>query len=124
MTRKKIEKEYYEKIKKLTKLNKFYYEKNNPIVDDKEYDILKKSILKLESEHSYLKSENSPSVIVGFKPSKNFRKVSHRVPMLSLANAFDEDDLHNFEKKIMNYLNHLDQKHWQVKAWVLYEVLS
>jgi DNA ligase (NAD+) len=66
MTRKKIEKEYYKKIKKLTKLNKFYYEKNNPIVDDKEYDILKKSILKLESEHSYLKSENSPSVIVGF----------------------------------------------------------
>ncbi len=105
MTRKKIEKEYYEKIKKLTKLNKFYYEKNNPIVDDKEYDILKKSILKLESEHSYLKSENSPSVIVGFKPSKNFRKVPHRVPMLSLANAFDQNDLNNFEKKIMNYLN-------------------
>jgi DNA ligase (NAD+) len=105
MTRKKIEKEYYKKIKKLTKLNKFYYEKNNPIVDDKEYDILKKSILKLESEHSYLKSENSPSVIVGFKPSKNFRKVPHRVPMLSLANAFDQNDLNNFEKKIMNYLN-------------------
>ena len=105
MTRKKIEREYSEKIKKLTKLNKFYYEKNDPIVDDREYDALKKDILKLESQYSYLKSKNSPSLVIGFKPSKNFRKVSHRVPMLSLANAFDEDDLHNFEKKIMNYLN-------------------
>ena len=105
MIRKKIEKEYNEKIKKITKLNKFYYEKNNPIVDDSEYDILKRNILELESKYSYLKSKNSPSVTVGFKPSKNFRKAPHRVPMLSLANAFDQDDLSNFEKKIMNYLN-------------------
>ena len=105
MIRKKIEKEYKEKIKKLIRLNQFYYEKNNPIVDDREYDNLKKDILKLESKYSYLKSKNSPSLLVGYKPSKNFRKVSHRVPMLSLANAFDQDDLNNFEKKIMNYLN-------------------
>ena len=105
MIRKKIEKEYNEKIKKLIRLNQFYYEKNNPIVDDREYDNLKKDILILESKYSYLKSKNSPSVLVGYKPSKNFRKVSHRVPMLSLANAFDQDDLNNFEKKIMNYLN-------------------
>ena len=105
MIRKKIEKEYNEKIKKLIKLNQFYYEKNNPIVDDREYDNLKKDILILESKYSYLKSKNSPSVLIGYKPSKNFRKVSHRVPMLSLANAFDQDDLNNFEKKIMNYLN-------------------
>ena len=105
MIRKKIEKEYNEKIKKITKLNKFYYEKNNPIVDDSEYDILKRNILELESKYSYLKSKNSPSVTVGFKPSKNFRKAPHRVPMLSLANAFDQDDLNNFEKKIKNYLN-------------------
>ena len=105
MIRKKIEKEYNEKIKKLIKLNQFYYEKNNPVVDDREYDNLKKDILILESKYSYLKSKNSPSVLVGYKPSKNFRKVSHRVPMLSLANAFDQDDLNNFEKKIMNYLN-------------------
>ena len=105
MIRKKIEKEYNEKIKKLIKLNQFYYEKNNPIVNDREYDNLKKDILILESKYSYLKSKNSPSVLVGYKPSKNFRKVSHRVPMLSLANAFDQDDLNNFEKKTMNYLN-------------------
>ena len=42
---------------------------------------------------------------MGFKPSKNFKKVLHKVPMLSLANAFDKEDLINFEKKIINYLN-------------------
>mgnify|MGYP001215148229 FL=1 len=108
MKKKEIEKEYYKKIEKLIKLNKFYYEKNSPIVDDREYDVLKNDILKLESKYSYLKSENSPSITVGFKPSKNFKKISHRVPMLSLANAFDQDDLNNFEKKIMNYLNQKD----------------
>tara|TARA_Y100000768_G_scaffold379492_1_gene355306 strand:+ start:469 stop:2499 length:2031 start_codon:yes stop_codon:yes gene_type:complete len=109
MKKKKIEKEYHEKIKKLVELNKFYYEYNDPIVDDREYDSLKKDILNLESKHSFLKNKNSPSINVGFKPSKNFKKVSHRVPMLSLANAFDQDDLNNFEKKIMNYLNQKDR---------------
>ena len=42
---------------------------------------------------------------MGFKPSKNFKKVLHKVPMLSLANAFSEEDLLNFEKKILNFLS-------------------
>ena len=105
MIKKKIEKDYNKKIQKLIKLNKHYYEDNNPLVDDREYDALKKDILELESKYSNLKNKNSPSLIIGFKPSKNFKKVSHRVPMLSLVNAFDQDDLINFEKKIMNYLN-------------------
>ena len=105
MKKKKIEKEYNEKIKKLVKFNKFYYEHNNPLIDDRDYDNFKKDILDLENKYSYLKNRNSPSLIVGFKPSKNFKKVSHKVPMLSLANAFDKEDLINFEKKIMNYLN-------------------
>ena len=116
MKKKEIEKEYYKKIEKLIKLNKFYYEKNSPIADDREYDILKNDILKLESKYSYLKSKNSPSITVGFKPSKNFKKISHRVPMLSLANAFDQDDLNNFEKKIMNYLNQKDYSEIEYSA--------
>ena len=105
MKKKQIEKEYKEKIQKLIKFNKFYYDHNNPLINDREYDNLKKDILDLENKYSYLKNKNSPSLVVGFKPSKNFKKVSHKVPMLSLANAFDEEDLINFEKKIMNYLN-------------------
>ena len=109
MKNKEIKREYVKKIQKLVKLNKFYYENNNPIVDDAKYDALKKDILELESKYPNLKDKNSPSVIVGFKPSKNFRKVLHRVPMLSLANAFDKNDLDNFEKKITNYLNQKDR---------------
>ena len=105
MDNKKIEKDYNKKIKELLRLNQLYYEKSNPAVEDHQYDKLKNEILLLEKKYEFLKNENSPSKIVGFKPSKNFKKVSHRVPMLSLANAFSEEDLINFEKKIINYLN-------------------
>ena len=100
----KILKEYKKKIKLIKKLNKFYYDKSSPIVSDSDYDSLKKEIISLEKKYSYLKSQDSPSKIVGHKPSKNFTKAAHRVPMLSLANAFDEGDLINFEKKLLNFL--------------------
>ena len=101
MTKKKIEELYKKKINQLIKFNKAYYELSNPIVDDSEYDELKKDILRLEKKYRYLDSQHSPSKIVGFKPSKNFKKVLHRVPMLSLANAFGEEDLINFEKELL-----------------------
>ena len=78
------------------------------MVSDDEYDNLKKEILILEDKFKFLKSDLSPSNIIGFKPSKNFSKVQHKVPMLSLANAFTEDDLINFEKKINNFLSKSD----------------
>ena len=80
-------------------------EKSSPKISDKEYDEIKKEILDLENKFSFLKSSSSPSNSLGFAPSKNFVKSKHRVKMLSLANAFDFDDLENFEKKIFNYLN-------------------
>ena len=100
-----IKKDYSKKIDKLKKYNQAYYEKDNPVISDQQYDILKKKIIDLENEYKFLKSKESPSQSVGFKPSKNFQKVKHKVAMLSLANAFNEDDLKNFEKKIMNFLS-------------------
>ena len=105
MNKKKIQSAYNKKIKLINNLKKFYYEKSKPLVSDKEYDDLKKEILDLEKKNDFLRSKISPSKIVGFKPSKNFKKVAHRVEMLSLANAFTEEDLANFEKKIINYLS-------------------
>ena len=100
------QKKYYkEKIKLLQKYNKYYYQKSKPIVTDYEYDKLKNEILFLEKNYKYLKSEISPSKAVGYKPSKTFNKIAHKVPMLSLANAFDENDLINFKKKILNFLD-------------------
>ncbi|WP_440925604.1 NAD-dependent DNA ligase LigA [Candidatus Pelagibacter sp.] len=108
MDKKIIKKEYDSKVKLLIKYDKFYYENSDPKVSDKEYDDLKKEILKLEKKYPDLKSDYSPSKKVGHKPSKNFKKDFHRVPMLSLANAFTENDLINFEKKINNYLSKSD----------------
>ena len=105
MSNEEIKKDYLKKIKKITKFNESYYNKNNPLVSDSEYDLLKKKIISVEQEYDFLDHKDSPSKNVGFKPSKNFKKIDHKVPMLSLANAFSEEDLINFEKKIINYLN-------------------
>ena len=105
MDKKKIKSEYNQKIKLINDYNENYYDKSKPLVEDKEYDELKKDILLLEKNYTFLSSANSPSKIVGYKPSKNFKKALHRVPMLSLANAFTEDDLLNFEKKILNFIS-------------------
>ena len=105
MNKSEIKDKYLKKIKLLNKYNKYYYDKSNPIVLDRDYDELKKDILILESKYSYLNSKNSPSKTVGFKPSKNFQKKPHRAPMLSLANAFGREDLINFEKRILNFLS-------------------
>ena len=105
MDKKEIQKLYQEKIKLLNRYNQYYYDKNKPLIDDKNYDELKISILSLEKKYNFLASKKSPSEIIGYKPSKNFKKSAHKVPMLSLANAFSEEDLINFEKKILNFLS-------------------
>ncbi len=105
MNKKKIQIEYREKISLINKFNKFYYDHNNPKVNDQKYDELKKEILELEKKYKFLKSNRSPSKVVGFKPSKNFQKIAHKVPMLSLSNAFGKEDLINFEKRILNFLS-------------------
>ena len=105
MDKKEIQKKYKTKIKLINKYNYYYFDKNNPLVKDSEYDEIKKEILLLEKQYKFLVSKRSPSKILGHKPSKNFKKAKHRVPMLSLSNAFSEEDLNNFEKRILNYLS-------------------
>ena len=99
MNKKNIQIEYSKKISLINKFNKFYYDDNSPKVTDQKYDKLKKEILELEKKYKFLKSSRSPSIVVGFKPSKSFHKIAHRAPMLSLANAFVKEDLNNFEKR-------------------------
>jgi len=99
-----IKKLYLKKIKLLKRYNLYYYDKSKPLISDQLYDELKNETILLETKYNFLSSEFSPSKIVGFKPSKNFHKVPHKVQMLSLANAFGLEDLKNFEKKILNFL--------------------
>ena len=101
----KINQKYLKKIKLFQKYNKHYYNLNNPIVSDQIFDKLKLEIINLEKQHKFLNHKDSPKNSVGFRPSKTFKKVKHSIPMLSLNNAFDKNDLINFEKKILNFLN-------------------
>ena len=110
MNKKEISISYKNKINLLKKYNDFYYDKNESLVSDQDYDKLKFEIIDLENKNKFLNSKDSPSIIVGHKPSKNFKKVLHREPMLSLANAFSEKDLIDFEKKILNYLDQNSNK--------------
>ncbi len=105
MNKIELKKKYNLKIKEFLKHNKLYHEFSAPEISDAKYDLLKKEILNLENKYKFLKSKNSPTKTVGYKPSKIFVKYEHKLPMLSLSNAFDKNDLNNFEKKILNYLN-------------------
>jgi DNA ligase (NAD+) len=105
MNKKAIKVKYNKKIKLYNEYNKYYYNNSSPKVSDKEFDELKHDILSLEKKYEFINSEKSPSKTVGYKPSKNFKKVKHRASMLSLSNAFSEEDLNNFEKKILKFLS-------------------
>ena len=105
MQRKEIEKIYIGKIKRLKKYDRAYFEKDSPLVTDRDYDNKKNEILDLENKYKYLKHEDSPSKKVGYAPSSKFKKVGHDIPMLSLANAFNRENIEDFLKKIKNFLN-------------------
>ena len=105
MERKRIEKLYLKKINEIKKFDKAYFDNDNPIISDKDYDHIKHEILDLERKYNYLKSKYSPSQKIGYKPSGKFKKIDHDIPMLSLANAFSKENIKDFLKKIKNFLN-------------------
>jgi DNA ligase (NAD+) len=98
------------KIKDLKKHNDHYYNNDSPIINDFEYDKIKKELLELEDKFPFLKKNESVSNIIGAKPLNKFNKIKHLKPMLSLSNAFKKDDMLDFQKKILNFLNFKDKK--------------
>ena len=85
--------------------NKRYFVDDKPVISDSEYDKIKISALELEKKYSFLKNNETTDDIIGSKPSNKFKKIKHLSPMLSLANAFDIDDMKDFLKKIKNFLS-------------------
>ena len=98
-------KEYRQKKKKFLDLNKNYYDLNKSIVDDASYDILKKDLINFEDNNSDIIDNNKIKKIVGYKPSNKFSKIKHDESMLSLDNAFTDEDILDFYKKLNNFLN-------------------
>jgi len=84
--------------------NYLYYVKDASEISDAEYDRMFRELLELEKAHPELASPDSPTQRVGGEPLERFNKVEHRAPMLSLANAFSEEELRAFNTRIAKLL--------------------
>ena len=82
-----------------------YHQKDSPEISDAEYDALKRRYLAIEAKFPDLKHEDSPSQKVGAPVASGFSKVKHAVAMMSLGNAFDEEDVLEFDDRIRKFLN-------------------
>jgi DNA ligase (NAD+) len=100
MNHQEAEHRIVELSKLLEKYNYEYYVLDQPTVPDAEYDRLMRELIELEEQYPQLKSQNSPSQRVGGEVLEGFQKVEHTVPMLSLSNAFNEQDLKDFDRRI------------------------
>jgi len=82
-----------------------YYVLDDPEIPDHEYDRLMRELERIEAEHPDLLASDSPTQRVGAAPSESFAEAVHHVPMLSLANAFDEDEVRAFDRRVRERLN-------------------
>lgn len=99
-----IRKRINELKEEIEKHNYYYYVLDNPIVSDTEWDKLFKELEKLESEYPNLIDINSPTQRVGAKPLDGFKTDKHRMPMLSLSNAMNNEELRSFNERIKKLL--------------------
>ena len=77
-----------------------YYVMDAPVISDAEFDALMKELKQLESQHPKLITPDSPSQRVGGKPAEGFQKVRHSRPMLSLDNAYTEEELRDWDRRV------------------------
>jgi len=87
-----------------------YYNKDAPAVSDAEYDALKKELFMLEEECPQYRLPNSPSFRVGIEPISAFQKVTHKNKMLSLDDAFTQEDLEDFLKRMKNFIKDVKEE--------------
>ena len=88
--------------------NDLYYAKDAPEIPDAEYDLLFRELVELENAHPELAAPDSPTQRVGSAPLPEFAEVRHRTPMLSLGNAFDEDAVRAFDRRVRGALGEED----------------
>lgn len=91
--------------KEIAKADDAYYQKDDPYLTDAEYDELKRINEKLEQKFPHLIRADSPSKRIGAPVKSDFRKVVHSIPMLSLGDIFNEEELIDFVKGIQRFLN-------------------
>jgi DNA ligase (NAD+) len=88
----------------IERANRQYYQLDQPEITDAEYDALFRELVELETQYPELITPESPTQRIGGPPSDAFAKVTHRTPMLSLSNAFDRDEVREFNKRVRRAL--------------------
>ncbi|WP_102223273.1 NAD-dependent DNA ligase LigA [Acidimangrovimonas sediminis] len=105
LTREEAEAELARLARKIADANQAYHAEDAPEISDADFDALKRRNAEIEARFPELKRSDSPSEQVGAAPSEGFAKVRHRVRMLSLANAFEDDDIRDFDGRVRSFLN-------------------
>lgn len=108
MASSEIQTQYAQLVEQLNYHAHRYYSLDEPEISDAEYDQLYRSLIDFENSFPDLVSPDSPSKRVGSAPLDKFESVKHRLPMLSLDNAFSDDDYQSFDKRIKDWLNTSD----------------
>ncbi len=103
-------------VQQMRKADEAYYNDDAPIIDDAQYDVLRKELEALEHKYPALQTENSPTQTVGAAPAKGFRKVNHAVPMLSLSNVFNREEVEDFIDRVRRFLGLADSEIIEVVA--------
>ena len=105
--------------KELRHHDRLYYQEDGPEITDAEYDVLRRKLESLESRFPDLALPDSPTKKVGYAPAPKFSKVRHTIPMLSLNNAFSEEEVGEWLERIRKFLNLPEEEHihlyWEYK---------
>ncbi len=105
MTKEEAKKRIEELRKEINYHNYLYYVKNAPIISDEEYDALMRELQELEAKFPEFITPESPTQRVGAQPAEEFKKVKHKIPMLSLLNAFSFEELRDWDERVKKLLN-------------------
>ncbi|MBE0551092.1 MAG: NAD-dependent DNA ligase LigA [Ignavibacterium sp.] len=110
-----VEKKIEELREQILKHDYNYYVLTEPVISDEKYDKLVKELEKLENENPHLVTPDSPSQRVGKDLTKEFNPIKHKIPMLSLANSYDEEDLIDFDRRVKESLSESEKIEYVVK---------
>jgi len=109
LSREEAERELARLAREIERHDRLYYQQDEPEISDAAYDRLRERNADIEARFPDLKRKDSPSERIGAQPSSGFREVAHAVPMLSLGNAFSDEDVADFVKRIRRFLNLKDE---------------
>jgi len=104
----RIEKEAGRLQKELTGHSYRYHVLDDPVISDVEYDMMLKRLIEIEEEFPQFSTSDSPTKRVGAPPLSGFKQAVHSIPMLSLDNAFNDQDVLDFHKRAIKNLNQED----------------